>query len=340
MVVVWKELGERGAASYRLLWALPFAWTAFYLRYQSALALALIAAAVLILWWPKLRRSPGPVIALCAIGLLGLVPHMTHAVTLTGRPWGILSRTGGGAVRSFIGEGLVDYAGMFGWSLAGFVGPIVIVVSFGGLVRWWRQRDIREQLLFLLFPAFAQVLALGLISHGEARFIFFPLALIVVAGAFSLDHWMSLDRWSAGSDSRSPVAAAAGIAVLVAGSLALSVVAARDSARNRSSLNVAVEGAGYEVREEAGEATCGVMTTYAPQITFYSGCATDIFRPEIDEADAIDLLDGEARFMVLIENGRRQPIGDALAALLELTVGPPVVVDGPRRQATVYTFAD
>jgi hypothetical protein len=82
------------------------------------------------------------------------------------------------------------------------------------------------------------------------------------------------------------------------------------------------------------------MTTYAPQITFYSGCATDIFRPEIDEADAIDLLDGEARFMVLIENGRRQPTGDALAALLELTVGPPVVVEGPRREATVYTFAE
>ena len=340
MVVVWKELGERGAASYRLLWALPFAWTAFYLRYQSALALALMAAVVLILWWPKLRRSPGPVIALCAIGLVGLVPHMTHAVNLTGRPWGILSRTGGGAVRSFIGEGLVDYAGLIGWSLGGFVGPIVIVVGFAGLVRWWRQKVIREQLLFLLVPAFAQVLALGLISHGEARFIFFPLALIVVAGAFSLDHWMSLDRWTAGSDSRFPVAIAAGIAVLVAGSLALSVVAARDSVRNRSSLNVAVENAGYELREEAGETTCGVMTTYAPQITFYSGCATDIFRPEIDEADAIDLLDGETTFMVLIENGKRQPTGDALAALLELTVGPPVVVEGPRRQATVYTFAD
>jgi hypothetical protein len=265
---------------------------------------------------------------------------MMHAVTLTGRPWGILSRTGGGAVRSFIGEGLVDYAGMIGWSLAGFVGPIAIVFGFAGLVVWWRQRDIRERLLFLLIPAFAQILALGLISHGETRFIFFPLALIVVAGAFSLDRWMSLDRWTAGSDSRFQVAIAAGVAVLVAGSLALSVIAARDSVQNRSSLNVAVEKAGYAVREEAGKATCGVMTTYAPQITFYSGCATDIFRPEIDEADAIDLLDGEARFMVLIENGRRQPTGDALAALLELTVGPPVVVEGPRREATVYTFAE
>jgi hypothetical protein len=229
---------------------------------------------------------------------------------------------------------------MIGWSLAGFVGPIAIVVGFAGLVRWWRQRDIRERLLFLLVPALAQILALGLISHGEARFIFFPLALIVGAGAFSLDRWMSLDRWTAGSDSTFPVAIGSGIAVLVAGSLALSVVAARDYVQNRSSLNVAVENAGYEVREEAGEASCGVMTSYAPQITFYSGCATDIFRPEIDEADAIDLLDGEARFLVLLENGKRQPTGAALAALLEHALGPPVVVGGPRNEATVYTFAE
>jgi hypothetical protein len=51
------------------------------------------------------------------------------------------------------------------------------------------------------------------------------------------------------------------------------------------------------------------------------------------------LLDSRHRFMVLVENGRRQPEGSALTALIDLTSGPPVVIDGPLDVA-VYFFTD
>ncbi|HEX5694936.1 MAG TPA: hypothetical protein VFZ15_01030, partial [Acidimicrobiia bacterium] len=106
MVIVWQELEERDLPTFRLLWALPLAWGAFYLRYQSALSLTLIAVVASWLWWPKIRRRPGPVLWLVVVGALGLIPHVAQATATTGTPWGILLFTSGVASRDFIGQGL------------------------------------------------------------------------------------------------------------------------------------------------------------------------------------------------------------------------------------------
>ena len=79
---------ESRPPSYRLLWVVPLALTAFYLRYQSILSLALIGVVVLGLWWPKVRHRPGPVVAVVLIGIIGLIPHLIEAVDLTGKTMG------------------------------------------------------------------------------------------------------------------------------------------------------------------------------------------------------------------------------------------------------------
>ncbi len=89
----------------------------------------------------------------------------------------------------------------------------------------------------------------------------------------------------------------------------------------------------------SGEATCGVMATPAPQVTFYSECSSQIFQPGRDPAQAVEALDGEEKFMILIEGGRRQPGEADLAALIELTDGDPVFIEGAR-VAAVYSFED
>ncbi len=303
MVIVWREFGIRDRPSYRLLWLLPFAWTAFYLRYQSILSLALIAVVVLVLWWRKVRERPGPVVAVVLIGIIGLIPHLIEAVDLTGKPWGILTYTGGIAERAYVGQGLVDYANQLPWSLSGLIGPFAILASLVGLVASWKDRDRRRPYLFLLVPAFLQVLALGLLSHGEPRFVFFPLALTFVAAAIAVDSWVSESR------RRWAPSVAIGLAVILIGSLALSAATVRGSVDYRASVNAPMEAAGLAVAADAEGASCGVLTSYGPQVTFYSECATDIFRSWLDPVEAVDRLQGEDRFMVLVEPGKRQPVG-------------------------------
>jgi hypothetical protein len=317
-----------------LLWALPFAWAAFYLRYQSAVSLALIALVALLLWWRQVRQRPGPVIALIAIGLLGLVPHLAQSIDLTGRAWGILLNTGTGAIRAYPGEGLRDYAGMFWWGLAGYAGPIALISAMVGAVSGWRIGALRQAYVFLLVPAVGQALVLGLISHGEARFLVFPIALMVVAGAMTLHRWAALEppvTWGRGL--------LWGAAALVIGSLALSALFARDWVEDRKGGNEPVELAAVEVADLAGPASCAVLTSYTPQVTFYSRCASEVFPLVEGPEEGVASLTGDARFLVLIENGKRQPSGSELLGYIALTDRTPVTVHGERRDGTVLRFS-
>jgi hypothetical protein len=333
MVIAWREFGDRDHPTYRLLWLLPFAWAAFYLRYQSILSLGLIALVVVMLWWRKVIERPGPVVAVVIVGLFGLIPHAIEATNTTGSPLGILTYTGEIAERAYVGQGIVDYLTFVPWGLAGFVGPIAALAALGGLASARHSPALRERFLFLLVPAGLQVLALGLLSHGEPRFVFFPLALGVVAGV------MAIDRWVLAGNERMTGPIAWGLAVLLVGSLGLSAGIVRRSVENRARVNLPVQLAAEEVRSQAGSATCGVLTTLTPQVTYYSECASRPFVPGEEPQTAVALLDGPKRFMVLIEHGRRQPEGDDLKGLVALTEGQPVIIPGAL-DAHVYAFAD
>lgn len=334
MVIVWKEFGERAEGpSFRLLWLLPFAWAAFYLRYQSVLAFGLIALAALVLWWPKLKHRPAPVLATAALGVVGLVPHFVFSISETGSPIGIMRITTSAGGRQYLGEGLVDYALLSGWHLFGLLGLPVVIFFLWWLIDSWGEPATRAKSLFLAIPAVGQVLALGILSHGEARFIFFPMALVsvgAVAGAIDVTG-----RWSAPLRTGSRAA----LVSLLIGSLALSIASARASVDSRIWSNEPVELAADAVEEASAGQECAVMTSYAPQVTFYSECRTDIFRPERDAETEIAGLGAEERFMILIEGGKRQPTGEDLDELIAETGSGPLVIAGERSSAEVYEFA-
>ena len=333
MVIVWREFAMRDLPTYRLLWFLPLAWVAFYLRYQSLLSIGLIGVVTLILWWPKIKTRPGPLMALAVVGVVGLIPHALEAMDFGGTPWAILAYTGGIAERAYVGEGLVDYAALMAWPLAGFVGPVASIAALGGLIGQWQDPKFRERYLFLLVPAILQVLALGLLSHGEPRFVFFPLALVMVAGALSVDSWL------AGRAGRGVEAVALGLGMLLFGSLVLATGSVRRGVENRAAVNQPIELAAEEASTISGEDTCAVMTTPAPQVTYYSECSTRIFHPGADPIQEVDALDGDNKYMILVEAGRRQPNEAELAALVDLTVGEPILIE-EERVAAVYTFED
>ncbi len=333
MAIVWIDFARRRGPTYRLLWVIPLAWAAFYLRYQAVLAFGLIGVAILVAWWPRIRARPAPVVVTAVVGAIGLVPHAIYATAELGSPIAILLWTGEVAGREYFGEGIVDYSLLLSWPMAGLLGPPLVVFFLWWLARGWSGPGRRQAVIFLAVPAIGQVLALGVLSHGEPRFVFFPLALVAigaVAGAIEVTA-----GWGRGYQAGVRVA----LVALLISSLGISVANTRSSVDHRTLANEPVELASDFVEEAAGPA-CAVMTSYLPQVTYYSRCFTDAFSIGLDAEQAVSDLEGEERYMILIEDGKRQPTGEDLAALVDETAGQPVSIVGERDRATVYEFED
>jgi hypothetical protein len=333
MIIVWKQFGDRDRPGYGLMWILPLAWAAFYIRYQSVLSFALIATAIAVLFWKKVKLGWRPIAVTAGVGLAGLIPHFVFATSETGSPLGVILFTADVAGRDYWGEGLVDYFLLMGWPLAAFVGPAAVVFFVWWLITDWKSVSGRVKCLFLMIPAAGQVLLLGVVSHGEARFIFFPLALTLIGGV------IGVTEVSQGWRQLTARAVALGLVVLLVGSLAMAASYVRRAVENRDLGTVPLELAAEELREIAGESSCGVMTSYQPQITFYSECYTQPFRTYLEPDEALGRIAGEELFMFMVEDGKRQPEGEDLDELLALTVGDRIVIQGETQFVEIYDFA-
>ncbi|MGA7229161.1 MAG: hypothetical protein WBZ45_13240, partial [Acidimicrobiia bacterium] len=128
--------------------------------------------------------------------------------------------------------------------------------------------------------------------------------------------------------------------VLIAGSLALSAASVRNLVDHRASSNESIELAGLSMSDQAAGKSCAVMTSYTPQITYYSECSSDVFRPGLEPEATVGNLVGEMKFMVLVEDGKRQPTRDELEGLLTLTEPDPVVIDVDVTDSLVYRFTE
>jgi hypothetical protein len=333
MIIVWRQFGDRDRPGYALLWLLPFAWAAFYIRYQSILSFGLIAIAIGVLFWEKVKLGWRPIALTAGVGAAGLIPHVVFATSETGSPLGIILFTADVAGREYWGQGLVDYFLLMGWPLGAFVGPVAAVFFVWWLIGHWSSITERTKCLFLMIPAAGQVLLLGVVSHGEARFIFFPLALTLIGGTTGFLALRS--RWRP----RTSQAVSLGLVVLLVGSVGMGAAAVRGAVENRAVSTMPIEAAGEELRSISGGSTCGVMTSYQPQITFYSECSTQPFRTQLPPEEAVGRIEGEELFLLMVEDGKRQPAGQDLALLLDLTVGDPVVVDGELFDVEIFDLA-
>jgi hypothetical protein len=274
------------------------------------------------------------VIATAAVGLFGLVLYGLIAASITGTPWGLVSFTAGVATRDYVGQGLVDYLRQLRWRLAGFVGPVAIVASLLGMAAARGRPDDRRRFAFLILPAVLQVLALGLLSHGEPRFVFFPLSLIVVAAAIAFDRWLARSNgdWTS--------AAEVGTAMMLIGSFALSAASVGPAVESREFFYSPAQRGGEAVRSVVGADTCAVLTDFAAVVTFYSGCFTAGYRTHVDPERAVDLLEGDQQFLMLVEGDPLQPKDEQLDVFLDMTDRRPIVVEGPegQRDAVLYRF--
>lgn len=323
LLVVAALLWRWATSDYRrnalLYWVAGLGAIAFYIRYQAVLSLGLLAVATALAFPSRVRSMWRALVGATVFFLALLVPHFVYATAVTGAPWGVVANTGTAGGRDFLGEGLVDYVQDLPDLLAGTLGGLAIVVGLAWITRsLFRGGESRSLAIYLAVAALGQMLALGLLSHGEPRFVFFPVALLLVAAALAADDWGPM--LSAGTFRGAAVFVLASLVVF----LALNSTRVDRNAEARGDSYEALATAARFAAAESGGG-CGILTGSLPQITWYSGCETNGYDRR---TFAIDLEPDLDRFLLFSEGGPRQPEGALLEDYLESATGPVLIVPG------------
>jgi hypothetical protein len=168
------ELSRDDGPRWRLVWIAPLFSAGFYFRYGSAPVIAIASVAALLLWPRRVLRAP--VLASIALLALLIAPHLISSLHETGSLLGILEVSSRMPRRAYVGEGLVTYLTSNPFR---FYGGVVAPLLVAGLVRL--ARPTRVRLLFATV-AIGQLLAIGLQSHAQPRYVFVATVLLVALG--------------------------------------------------------------------------------------------------------------------------------------------------------------
>ena len=252
-LILWNNRARAGPG---LLLAAPVAAAAFYMRYASILPIALLVIVALVLWHRTLLQNRALAAGTGLLFVALLIPHVVRAVDATGSPWGLVTYTARFAGRRYIGQGLVRYLAWLPFALAGpLAGATMLAAVLTGAARSGRR------VAFLLVPAVADIVLIGLTEHGDARFIFFPVALLCVAGAIVAVEHIGPKRALAG---------AAAVALIGGGVFSAIHTAGTRKEREPPLL------AGRAVAARATK-PCTVLAAEIAETTWYSGCSTYYF---------------------------------------------------------------
>jgi 4-amino-4-deoxy-L-arabinose transferase-like glycosyltransferase len=319
MVVIWYHF-ERKPSGWWLVAVAPFGAAAYYMRYGSALALSIIALISIVIWHRELIASWKQITVTAAVLIGLLVPHFVWAIDLTGSPLGIFesasTSVGGG------GGGLSDYLRWLPSHLAGPIGAALMgmAVLYLVAVLVYARRDSARYgseartVAFSMATAVVVTIALGTFTHGEPRFVYLPLMLALLTGARAATL-----VWSELRSRPRLIITVIAAAVFAVGFTAGVGHMSRALKGITDSRDVLV-GASDVVRTDAGSSPCEIRSSYVPQLTWYAVCSTYLFSRPIPESDPA--------YLVLFENGKRQPVGADLESEISATDGePPVFID-------------
>jgi 4-amino-4-deoxy-L-arabinose transferase-like glycosyltransferase len=184
------ELDRPGGPRWRVVATAPAFAAAFYLRYGSAPVIALIAALAAAVWGRVLLAAWRQVLATAALLAALLVPYALHSLAATGSVLGVLEVSAAMPRRAYVGEGLVTYLSTNPFRFYGaLVAPLLVagLVALGGLATGVvtgrgpaaPRRRVRA---FLGLVALGQLLAIGLQSHAQPRYVFFGALLLTIVG--------------------------------------------------------------------------------------------------------------------------------------------------------------
>lgn len=280
LAVIVDEIDRADGPRRRIVAAAPLLAAAFYLRYGSVLPIAVIVLASVAVGARAIRRRPLPVLATAGVFLVLLVPHFIEATTKTGSPLGILFIGSEVPQEHYLGEGLVTYVASNPFKLYGLAIPVVLVAGIVGV-----RREPRRLLLWLV--ALGTLVAVGLTTHAQVRYVLLALAILAVLGVDALWRWLP-------GRARVPVAATGiAIAAILWALLARKHLAADENRTARMRATFAAVGA---IRADAAGAPCTVLGYHYTQLEWYSRCraplvmSADFARAALDRGDRVYLV--------------------------------------------------
>ena len=308
-VLMWRHIGGPVPIGGSFAWLGLLAAAAFYLRYGAVIEVAGLAVASAAVAPRKLAAGWRHVAAAITLFLVALVPHIAIAIVETGTPWGILA-SAGRAAGGGDGLPLLSYLGWFPWAL---IGPLGAAVALAGILA-----AIRHPVGFARFvgvAALVPIAVLGTLVHAEARYLLFPMILLVVLGSVEIAG--HLERRERG---RALSLALAGVAVAC---LVLAGATTGAEIRTRAENFDWKRDVGLDIGGGAGaprNPDCSILTADVPILSWYSGCHAVNFLSG-GGPDRIALMTGSQRFIVVRADGHLQP---SPAAVEELVHGAEV----------------
>lgn len=254
LAIVVRELEHSDGPRGSLAVAAPWFAAAFYFRYGSAPIIAFALAVAGVLWRRRVLQRPLPVVATIALLALLITPHLAWSRAVTGSMFGVLKISAGMPRRAYVGEGLVTYLTSNPFD---FYGALVAPVMIAGLIGAVRSKRIAAK--FLGIVAMGQIVALGIQSHGQPRYVFIAVALLVVVG---------VDTLAQSRFARPRVALG-----LVATAWLGVGIAAPIYFRMRDDTIEPIVHAAAALRADTGGRRCAVFALIVPQLQWYSGCS-------------------------------------------------------------------
>jgi 4-amino-4-deoxy-L-arabinose transferase-like glycosyltransferase len=252
VAVLVGELGRPGGPRWRIALAAPAFAAAFYVRYGSIPVIAIAGLAALVLWWRPIRARPLPVLATAALFVLLLVPHVMHSLRYTEEVFGVLHWSAGTPRLAYPGEGLVTYLTSNPFSYYGALVAPVMVAALVGLARTFRSRPP----WLLAIVALGQLLAIGIESHAQPRYLFIAIALLVVLGVETV-------RPLARPRVALALASAAWLGIAIG-----TIPYDRAVAHSRATITAAAAA----IRADQGAGPCVVIAGLVAQLMWYTRC--------------------------------------------------------------------
>jgi 4-amino-4-deoxy-L-arabinose transferase-like glycosyltransferase len=322
VVLLWQHVSGPGPIGRSVAWLGLLAALAFYLRYGAVVELAGLALASVMVAPQKLGAAWRVVAAAVAVFLLALIPHFAVAITETGTPWGILA-SAGRAAGGGDGLPLLSYVAWFPWQPIGPIGAAVALIGIGAAIRLAVPSAFAR---FVGVAVLVPIVVLGTLVHPEARYLLFPMALLVVLGSAQVAGYLE----------RRSRALNAGLAGLIAASLILGAATTAMEIRIRAETFDWKRDVGRDIGVVAGPArapNCSIMTADVPIMSWYSGCHAVNFVTG-GQTDRISLLLGRGRFVVVSADGPHQP-SEVIAELVRGAEIWGTYLDGDGRPAAV-----
>ncbi len=276
---------------------------AIHVRYGNAPLVALVSLVGLV----ALRgRRPAVLASGAGVGIL-MVPFLLWSHQETGSFLGMLRAGESAAARDFVGDGLWWYATRWmtevSWPV---MGALSLLGVFAGWKAWTSARDGAtggatatdtsrgvvapvELRRLLSAVAVADIVALGLVVHGEARFVFASVSALSIIGAATV-----APRLFAHARLRRLAILVLALSTAAAGTYA--VARAARVGDGRQPMVAAASAIRADVARGAPGERCLVYTGTRPQVGWYTRCRTSLVG---EEPVAAFTADGYQRVYVL-----------------------------------------